>query len=297
MKKTGRLALFLAAFLWGASFVAMKSVLTSFNTLYILAIRFCGAALILLPACAGKLKKADKSYLLGGALMGVALLLAYLFQTYGLDKTTPGKNAFLTSVYCVIVPFLYWAYIKKKPDKSNAVAAVICVAGVGLISLDGNLSIGAGDALTIVCGFFFAVHIVITTSYVDKRDPLLLAMLQFATSGALALIGAVVFEQPPSGATSSDIWTLAFLTVVSTAACLLMQVFGQKYTPPSQAAVIMTLESVFGALFSVILYHEQMTLRLAAGFALTFLAVIISETKLAFLRKKAIPSPSDPDRL
>ena len=286
MKNLGRLALFLAAFFWGASFVVMKSVLSSVPALYILAIRFCGAALILLPACAGKVKKFDRTYMIGGAFMGAALLLGYVFQTYGLRLTTPGKNAFLTSVYCVIVPFLYWVYIKKKPDKFNLAAAVICVAGIGLISLDSDLSIGNGDALTIVCGLFFAIHIVITAKFVDKRDPVMLAMFQFASAGILALISAGIFEQPPVAVPLSDAWSLVFLTVVCTALCLLMQIFGQKYTPPSQAAVIMTLESVFGALMSVLLFHDILTLRLVAGFALTFAAVIISETKLGFLKKR-----------
>jgi len=280
MKNLGRLGLFLAAFLWGISFVLMKNVLSSISPLYIIAFRFCGAAIILTPACARKFKKLDSAYLRGGALMGAALLLGYVFQTYGLRLTTPGKNAFLTSTYCIIVPFLYWAYIKKKPDRFNAAAAIVCLVGIGLISLDRDLRIGAGDALTIACGFFYALHIVITAKTVDGRDPVVLAMLQFASAGILSLIGATILEPLPSLLSAADIWTLVFLTVVTTAGCLLLQVFGQKYTPPAQAAVIMTLESVFGALASVVLFQERLTLKLAAGFALTFAAVIVSETKL-----------------
>ena len=286
MKNIGRLALFLAALLWGVSFVMMKNVLENISPLYILTIRFCGAALILLPACAHKLKKLDKAYLLGGALMGIALMLGYLFQTYGLRLTTPGKNAFLTAAYCVIVPFLYWLYRKKRPDRFNAAAAFTCIVGIGLISLDGDLRIGTGDALTIICGLFFAIHIVVTTRFIEGRDPMLLAMLQFATFGVLALLGALLFESPPQMVTNTDIWTLVFLTVVCTAGCLLFQAFGQKYTPPSQAAVILTFEAVFGALASVLLMHEILTVRLTLGFVLTFCAVIISETKLEFLLKK-----------
>ena len=285
LKNFSRFGLFLAAFLWGVSFVLMKNVLENVPPLYILAIRFCGAALILLPACVGKLKKLDKSYLIGGALMGVALLLSYVFQTYGLERTTPGKNAFLTSAYCVMAPFLYWAYKRKRPDRYNVAAAFMCLFGIGLISLDSDLRIGAGDALTLGCGFFFAVHIIVTEKYVGTRDPVALAMLQFAAAGILALLAAIIFEPPPELTTTADIWSLVFLTVVCTAICLLLQVFGQKYTPPSQAAVIMTLESVFGAISSVILLQEFLTLRLIAGFALTFAAVIISETKLGFIRK------------
>ena len=283
MKNLGRLALFSAALLWGFSFVAMKNVLTNIPILYVLAIRLCGATLILLPACARKVKRADKAYLSSGTVMGVALLLAYMFQTYGLRLTTPGKNAFLTSAYCVIVPFLYWAYVRKKPDKFNAIAALMCIAGIGFISLDGDFRIGAGDALTIACGLFFAIHIIVTAKAVGRRDPIVLAVIQFAVAGVLSLILAIIFEPVPSGVTTADIWTMVFLTSVSTAGCIMMQIFGQKYTPPSQAAVIMTLESVFGAFSSVILHQEVMSLRLLTGFALTFAAVIISETKLEFL--------------
>ncbi|MDR0490427.1 MAG: DMT family transporter [Oscillospiraceae bacterium] len=286
-KNLGRAALFSATLIWGISFVAMKNVLTSIPPLYILAIRFCGAAIILLPACSHKLKKTDRSYLFGGVLMGLALLLGYVFQTFGLRLTTPGKNAFLTAAYCVIVPFLYWFFNKKRPDKFNAAAAAICIVGIGLISLDSSLSIGAGDILTIVCGFFFALHIIITARSVSNRDPVTLAMLQFAVAGIVALIFAAFFEPPPSGVTSADIWSMAFLTVISTSVCLLLQVFGQKYSPPSQAAVIMTLESVFGALSSVVFYKEILTPRLIAGFVLTFAAVIVSETKLQFLLRSA----------
>lgn len=284
-KNISRIGLFLAAFLWGVSFVLMKNVLTNVPPFYVLAIRFCGAALILLPACIGKLKKLDKSYLFGGMIMGLALLLSYVFQTYGLRLTTPGKNAFLTSAYCVIAPFLFWVYKRKRPDRYNVIAAFMCLLGIGLISLDGDLRIGAGDALTLGGGFFFAVHIVVIEKFIEGRDPVALAMLQFASAGILALFSAIIMEPLPSLATASDIWSLVFLTVICTALCLLLQVFGQKYTPPSQAAIIMTLESVLGAVTSVIVLHEVLTLRLIAGFVLTFAAVIISETKLGFLKK------------
>ena len=286
LKNFGRAGLLSAAMFWGVSFVLMKNILTNVSPFYIFSIRLIGAALVLLPFCARKLRKIDRGYLLGGALMGVALLLGYMFQTFGLRLTTPGKNAFLTSVYCVIVPFLYWAYVKRKPDKFNAVAAVACIAGIGFISLDGDLHIGAGDALTLVCGFFFAVHIVVTARFVEGRDPVMLAMLQFAVGGVIALAGAAIFETPPSGFTSADVWSFLFLTVISTGGCMLLQVFGQKYTPPSQASVILALESVFGALSSVVLLNELLTPRLLIGFVLTFSAVVISETKLQFLKRK-----------
>ena len=288
MKNLGRLALFSAAFLWGVSFLMMKNVLDNISPMYILAVRFIGATLILLPFCAKRLKQVDKSYLKGGLLMGAALFLAYAFQTYGLRYTTPGKSAFLTSIYCIITPFLYWIYIKKKPDKFNWIAAVVCVVGIALITFYGDLIISLGDGLTLICGFFFAVHIIISAKYIKDRDPLVLTILQFAAVAVFTTVGAVLFEPVPTQVTSTDVWTIVFLTVVCTTGCLLFQTFGQKYTPPSQSAVILSLESVFGALASVILMYEILTPRLAVGFTLTFFAVLISETKLDFFKNRKL---------
>ena len=275
----------MAAVFWGVSFVVMKNALEHVSPLYIIAARFCGSAVLLLPFCISKLKTLDKSYVRGGVLMGAALLTAFILQTYGLMYTTPGKNAFLTTVYCIIVPFLYWAYVKKRPDRYNAAAALASLAGVGFISLDSYLRIGLGDALTIGCGFFFALHIVLTARYLEGRDPLMLALPQFASAGVLSLMGAVIFEQAPNMISTADITSVVFLTAICTAGCTLLQIIGQKYTPPSQAAVIMTFESVFGALTSIIVLHEILTLRLILGFALMFAAVIVSETKMEFIRK------------
>ena len=146
--------MFLATMIWGISFVLMDFTLNSVPTLFILTIRFTGAAVILFFAGIRELKKLDWGTVGYGALMGCALFLAYTFQTYGLERTTPGKNAFLTAFYCIIVPFLYWILHKKRPDRYNITAAVIGLFGVGLISLDGRFTMGLGDGLTLICGFF-----------------------------------------------------------------------------------------------------------------------------------------------
>jgi drug/metabolite transporter (DMT)-like permease len=285
-KYLGRGALLLATLIWGLSFVLMDLAVGTLPVLFVLAVRFSGAAVIMLLIGIRELKKLDKSYLAGGVLAGTLLFAAYAFQTYGLPLTTPGKNAFLTAVYCIIVPFLAWMFYKKKPDGYNILAAVICIAGIGLISLKSDLTIGLGDALTLVCGFLYALHIITCGHFIEGRSAVLFTMLQFATAGILAWGGSLLFETMPSAIPLGAGLNLAFLTVMSTALCIFLQVFGQKHTPPAQAAVIMTLEAVFGALASVLLIGELVSFQLFCGFVLTFAAVIISETKLAFFRKK-----------
>ena len=286
----GRGALLLATVIWGVAFVLMDFTLSSVTTLYILAIRFCGAAVIMLLVSFRSLKKIDRKYLAAGAAMGLALFLAYVTQTYGLTFTTPGKNAFLTASYCIMVPFLYWITSRKRPDRYNISAAFLCLAGVGLITLNTGFSVNTGDLLTLVCAFFFAVHIIISNRVIPGRNLVLLCLVQFATAGILAAAGAFVFEPVPRHLPVSAIGMLAFLTVVATALCLLLQIYGQKHTPPSQTSVIMTFEAVFGVLSSVIAGSEDLSVKLLIGFVLTFTAFIISETKLGFLRRKKEPA-------
>ena len=282
----GRLALLVTTLIWGTSFVVLKSTLDSVSTLYVLAFRFTGAAVLLALIGIRQLRQLDLGYLKGGALMGVFLFAAYVLQTYGLVYTTPGKNAFLTATYCVIVPFLYWLLYKKRPDRYNISAALLAILGIGLVSLNDDLRIGLGEGLTTCCGLFYALHIIATSNASQGRNPAVLTMVQFAVAGALAWVFALVTGPFPTDI-PADAWTgIAYLCVMCTAVCFLCQTIGQKYTPPATVAVMLTLESVFGALFSVLFYHEQLTLRQFVGFAVIFAAVVISETKLEFMRGK-----------
>jgi len=281
----GRAALLLATVIWGISFVLMDFALSSVPTFYILAIRFSGAALILFILCARRIRKIDLSYVKWGAVLGAALLTAYALQTFGLERTTPGKNAFLTTVYCIVVPFLNWLLAGQRPDRYNFLAGVLCVAGIGLISVS-DFSIGLGDGLTILCGVMYAVHMVATGAAVKNRDVLVLSAFQFAFAGALAWVCGLLTQPLPAAIDGNTAIALAFLTVMSTALCLTLQVFGQKHTPPTQASIIMALEAVFGAAASIAVGSETVTFRLLAGFLLTFFSVLVSETKLSFLRRR-----------
>ena len=282
----GRSALIATTLIWGTSFVVFKSALEDITPLWVLAIRFGGAALIMLLAAIPKLKELDKNYIKGGAIMGLCLAAAYTLQTYGLVYTTPGKNAFLTATYCILVPFLCWLLFKKKPDRYNVSAAVICLVGMGFVCLNDDLSVNLGDMLTVSCGLFFGLHIIATSHYVECRNVLLLTMLQFAVAGALCLVFAMLFEPRPANIPGSSWVSIAYLTVVCTGVGFFLQTVGQKYTPPSAVAVIMTLESVFGTALSIIMGQENITVKIAFGFCLIFVAIFISETKLEFLRKK-----------
>ena len=287
MTRLAKPMLFAAAFIWGSSFFIMKDALDALPVQYLLAIRFTTGAVLLGLFCGKKWRVFTANYLWRGAIIGAFLYLAYSIQTYGLASTTPSKNAFLTAVYCVLVPFLYWAFAHVRPDRYHVLAAVLCVTGVGLVSLSGDLTVNRGDALTLVCAIFYAAHIVAVAKVSPGKDIYILTVFQFAFAGLYAWIGGALFETFPAAAlTQSDVLLpLAYLSVMATTVALLFQNVGQVWSDPASASVILSLESVFGVLCSVLFAGDQVSARMLVGFVLIFVAVVCSETKFAFLRR------------
>ena len=283
-----KLALLLATLIWGSSFIIMKDALDDITTYYLLAIRFTGAFVLLGIVFWKKWKHINKEVIIAGFIMGTALIAAYAFQTFGLMDTTPGKNAFLTAGYCILVPFLFWGIAGTRPDKFNVIAAVMCIVGIGLVALDDNLSVGRGDLLTLVCCVFYALHIVVSAKFTRTMDVMLLTIGQFFFAAMWSWVLAFLFEPLLIiSEMSTEIWmVLGYLCVFATAGALGLQTFGLKYTPPSAGALILSLESVFGVIFSIMVGAEEVTVRLLIGFAVIFIAIVVSETKLDFLKKK-----------
>ena len=282
----------LATIIWGSSFVVMKSSVDVLPTFWLLAIRFTFSALVLAVVFIKRWKVLDRQYLIGGTVMGFCLFVAYAFQTFGLEQTTSGKNAFFTAVYCVIVPFLYWVIAKRRPDKFNILAAFLCIAGIALVSVTGRnaTAFNMGDVLTLIGGFFFAAHIVAVAKYSEGRDIFILTTLQFASFALFSWIGVLITRPAltPGVFDQSLIFSLAYLVIFASCGALLFQNIGQKYTAPSTAAVLLSLEAPFGVFFSILFANERPTPLMFVGFALIFLAVVCSETKFSFLRKKKV---------
>ena len=219
--------------------------------------------------------------------MGLCLALAYIVQTYGLVFTTPSKNAFLTATYCVLTPFLAWWVYKRKPGLANVIAAFLCITGIGFVSLNEGIGrVNIGDMLTLLCGIFYSFQIIVLEQYRDSGDAVTISAVQFATAAVICWVGALLFEAPPVNVPLNAWGEIAYLSFVCTALCFFLQAWGMKYTNSSVAAMIMTLESVFGALASVLFYHEVITGKMLLGFVLIFFAVTCSELKLPFFRKK-----------
>ena len=294
VKIFSRLALFSATLLWGSTFVAVSSTNDFFKPNFLLACRFLPACLILCAVFFKRLKKLDKRYLKAGMFLGFIMFAGYSLQAIAITTAggLPGRSSFLVATYCVIVPFVNALILKKKPDKFNLFAAFLCFTGILTISmpdliLENSSGINWGDVFSLISSFIFAVYIVFLPKLMEDLDTALITIVQFAFAGSYALIFSLLFEDN-SGTiwNSQSIFTLAYLTVLCTALCVLLQAVGQKNTPPTTAALIFSLESVFSIFLWIIVTDEKFTPALALGCSCIFISIIISETKLSFLTEK-----------
>ena len=289
-----RLALVVTAVVWGSSITVVSAIKDAFTPNMLLALRFSIACVLLAIIFAPHLKKLNKDYILSGLIVGFFLFIAYSSQTIGVTSAegAPGRSGFISASYCVIVPFLAWLFTGEVPDRYNIIAAVLCVIGLFFVFYtelvkSANISFSQGDLYALLSGLLFAVHIGSLAKWGAGKDPILITILQFLTAAVLSLIVSLIFEKPTFQSVSgSSLFALGYLAIMCTAVALLFQTIGQRYTPASTVALILGTEAVFSILFAVLFAGEKLTWSSVAGFVLIFLAIIVSETKMQFLKKK-----------
>ena len=274
-------ALILVTVIWGGGFVASDMALESMKPFQIMMVRFLLASVLMGVISWGQRKGEEKlkdrsGAIKAGVLMGVTLFMGFAFQIIGLQYTTPSKNAFLTALNVVIVPFIAFVILKKKIGAKGIIGAVMSVLGVGLLSLNGNFTVSLGDGLTLLCAVGFAFQIFFTSEFVKKYPASVLNMVQMFTAFVLSAISLMIFGENDFQVTTQGWLSVLYLGVVSTTICYLLQTACQKYIDETKAAIILSMESVFGTFFSILILHEVVTVRMVIGCAVILAAVIIS---------------------
>lgn len=279
-----KIALAGAAAIWGGSFVVIKGALDVVPPCWLMFVRFFFSALIVGALFWKRVRPhLDASTLRCGAVLGILSGTAFVVQNIGLTDTTPGRNAFLTATYCVMVPFVNWAVARRRPGATSIVAAALGILGVGLLSLGDDFSVGLswGDMLTLVSAVLYSLHIVAVARFsASGHEVMTMTVTQLAMSAVVSLAAALVLEGVIDFGVFADpgIWgALFYLVILSSAVCMVVQNLGQAHVPPAPASLLLSLESVFAVIASVLFYGEVVTPRLACGFASIFAAVVVSE--------------------
>lgn len=285
----GKLALLFVAVAWGSSMVVIKGSTDILPAGSLLAWRFTIAALVLGIVNIKRLKQIDKEYIKSGILIGICLFMAYFTQTLGVMLEMPGKSHFLSSAYCVFVPFLGWIVLKERPKIYHIIAAIMCATGIVLVSLVGSFSISYGDSLSIISSVFWAAQIIAIAKWGSGKDPVLITILEFVVCAILAWAFTLTMEDSFAIQwNASAVGGVLYLGVVCSGICFLLQTIAQKTEDPTSVSIILSFENIFGLVFGAVFFGETFTPQSIVGFILMFLAIIIAETQLSFLKRKKV---------
>ena len=279
----------LAAVVWGLSFVA-QSEGASIGTFTFNGLRTVLGGIVLLPLVAFSHKKENsklsqsekkkfpfKDVLIGGVCCGIPLFIGGNLQQEAFNYLYVGKVGFITALYMVIVP-LFGIFLKRKLKINIWAGVALGVVGLYFLSVKpGDFSVGKGEFVTILCSIAFAAHILVIDHFCAKVDSMALSCAQFFFAGILSVVCMFIFEEPKIPEIASAWLPLVYAGVGSCGIAFTAQIFGQKYTNPSVASVLLCLESVFSVIFGWLLLDQKLDSRGYLGCVIMFTAVILTQ--------------------
>lgn len=221
-------------------------------------------------------------------MLGVILYIAFALQTVGLQYTTPSKNAFLTAVNVIIVPVITYAVYKRKIDGYEIIGAILAIVGIGSLSLQGSLTMNLGDILSLLCAVGFAFDIFCTNLFVKKEDAILLTIIQFITAALISNLVVIFQGAIPTTFEKEAIYSVVYLAVFSTMIAYLFQNIANQYTSATKSAIILSTESFFGMIMSVLFLHEILTTRMVIGAVLIMTAILFAEVKPGYPKRNIL---------
>ena len=288
MRLKADLTLFIIAIIWGSAFVAQR-VAGQLGSVYLFnGVRYILAGLVVLPF----VLRVDRAYSPTGQVLnltypreqykwmiiaGVLLFAGAGLQQAGLQYTTAGNAGFITSLYVVLVPVVLFFGWRERPHWLAIIAVALAGMGAFLLSTGGRFEFQLGDALELVGALFWALHVSLLGKFAYRFEAMSFSVGQLMVCGILNILLGVFIEQPVFS------WMLAgaaiYTAVFSLGLCYTLQVWAQRHTPPADAALILSLESVFAVLAGWLLLNETLTGIQMFGCMLIFLAVGLSQVK------------------
>jgi len=275
-------SLLAVAALWGFGFVPMKEALSGGMTpmMHLLVRQLIAVAVVgAIALFSVKRQSIGRRELRTGLVLGALLVAGWVAQTVGLAYTTPAKSGFITGLNVAIVPFVFWLVARHTPGRLQIAGAFIAAAGLAVLSLRGDLTLSGGDLLTLLGSVLFACQIVGLGLAARRMPAVVLALTQLVVAAALIVV-VTPFVDPLRLPHAWQPWAAtAWLGFTSVGLCFIVQAWAQRHTTSSHAAVILCFQGAFAGLFSVLLWGEQLTLRLVLGALLILAGVVISEVR------------------
>lgn len=283
----GNLCLILTALIWGCAFVAQSVGMEYVEPITFNGIRCIIGGIVLIIANLAfdsikkkngtyrKLEKSEQKELIkGGIICGIIIFFASTIQQIGISQTTVGKAGFISVLYILIVPF-FGLLMKQKLPKMIWICCALAVAGLYLLCMNESLSISNGDLVVLISAVAYAVHILAIGHFAPKVDCVKLSCLQFLVCGVISVAVMFIFEKPNLQNIFNAWLPIIYAGALSGGVGYTLQTVAQKWTKPSVASLLMSLESVFAVLAGAVILHQIPSLREAAGCILMFISIII----------------------
>lgn len=290
--------LLFAAMIWGIAFLFQREAMAHMHPCQFLSARGFVAALALAPFAAiearraGPMDRAGTARLVRtGLLGGVMFFIAGALQQYGLVTATITNTGFLTGLYVIVTPLLLWLALGRPP--SRLVWAAVALAFAGTWGLGGGSLAGftTGDGLVALCAVFWAVHILVTDAAAVKLRPVLFTCLQFAILGVIALLAGVLFEPTDRVDLLAAAPSIAYTGLLSSALTFTILAVAMRHTPPAEAAILVSSESLFAALGAALVLGERLSPIGTLGAAMLFAATILVQLAPIFERRSRGTTP------
>ncbi len=280
----GNIMLMLTALIWGTGFVSQSLGMEYIGPFTFNGVRNIIASLFLIPCIyflrfinkeeKKKISSDEKKYLLkGGIYCGTVLFFASSTQQIGIQYTSVGKAGFITALYVIIVPVM-GIFMNKKVSAKIWVSMAAAVFGLYLLCINEGFSINKGDLLVLLCAFLFSVHILVIDSFSPNTDGVKLSCIQFMVCGLISIVPSVVLESHLFSDIIRSMGPILYSAVFSSGIAYTLQVVGQKYTSPVIASLILSLESVFSAIFGWIILGQSLSTKELIGCIIVFAAII-----------------------
>jgi drug/metabolite transporter (DMT)-like permease len=278
MRLKADLLLFMVAVIWGTAFVA-QGIAGQYKIAYLFnGISFILAALILIPFIPRQ-TKISKSQLKWMVVAGLVLFFATAMQQVGLLFTKVANASFLTSLYAVFTPFLLWIGFKERPHWLDMIAVTLAGIGAYFLSTSGRFSAHPGDSIELAGSLFWALHFVVLGKFASRFESVSFAAGHFFISGLLNLIIGLFVENVSVLMAWPLLGAVIYRATLSIGIGYTLQVWGQKHTPPTDAALILGLEAVFAVGAAWLLLKQSLVLIQLVGCVIIFIGVLISQLK------------------
>jgi drug/metabolite transporter (DMT)-like permease len=275
-RRQADVALLTATFLWGTSFVAVKSALADATPFAFIAVRFGIAALALAPGTRFR-PAPDRAELWGGMLLGTLVAVGFISQTAGLVITTPARSAFIVAVSSILAPLIALALLGQRPRWLMAAALGLAMLGIYLLTAPDAGGLNRGDLLTLICAGCFGGQIVAVTVLSRRHDPRRLVFWQIATTALFGALAAGLLEHPHIDWTPRFVGALGYTVLFASTICFLLQMAAQRYMSAARAALIFCFEPLFAALTSWLVLGERLSPVQWLGGALILFGMVAAE--------------------